>query len=80
MVWIDFGFDDLALDPFLETESEEVLDFFFDFVVLEVAAFFVEVFLGSELSVESNVGWMVVMGVASIGVSVEFVGEVVIGD
>jgi hypothetical protein len=56
MVWIDFGFDDLALDPFLETESEEVLDFFFDFVVLEVAAFFVEVFLGSELSVESNVG------------------------
>jgi hypothetical protein len=56
MVWIDFGFDDLALDPFLETEREEALDFFFDFEVLEVAALFVVVFLGSELRVESNVG------------------------
>ena len=88
MVWIDFDFDfePLALKLFFETEGEEVLDFFFDFEILEVEVFFAVVFLRLELRAEANDGWMMVMGVAlimrdeTIGVSVDFVGEVVIGD
>jgi hypothetical protein len=86
MVWIDFDFDGLAFVDFFETEDEEVLDFFFDFGVLEVEGLFTVVFFGFGLRAEANDGWMMVMGVAlimgdeTIGVSVDFVGEVVIGD
>jgi hypothetical protein len=86
MVWIDFDFDGLDFVDFFETEGEEVLDFFFDFGVLEVEGLFAVVFFGFGLRAEANDGWMVVMGVAltmgdeAIGVSVDFVGEVVIVD
>ena len=87
MVWIDFDFDfePLALALFFETKGEEALDFFFDLEVLEVKVLFAVVFLGLGLRAEAKDGWMVVMGVASMGdeefgVSVGFAGEVVIGD
>jgi hypothetical protein len=42
MVWNNLDFVDLAFDDFLETEDEEVFDFFFDFGV--TAADFIEIF------------------------------------
>jgi hypothetical protein len=42
MVWNDFDFVYLAFDDFLETEDEEVLDFFFDLGV--TASDFMEIF------------------------------------
>jgi hypothetical protein len=58
MVWIDFDFDlePLALDPFFETESEEALDFFFDFEVLVVDGLLVVVFFGLGSRAEANEG------------------------
>jgi hypothetical protein len=51
---------------------------------LEVDGLLVVVFFGFGLRAEENEGWMVVMGVGlrgeEFGVSMEFVGEVVIGD
>ena len=83
-MWIDFDFDGLAFVDFFEIEGEEVLDFFFDFGVLEVEVLFVVVFFGFGLRTDANEGWMVVMGVAlrgeELGDSVDFMGEVVFGD